>query len=129
METILLVDDNRESVDILGYLLEDAGYTILKAKSAEEAEELSNLHSGPIHLLVTDAALRGASGQKLADRLLAARPEMQILYISGYSSVHLITEGELRWDAPFLQKPFSAPVFLENVRRLLLGARSAVQAA
>jgi len=121
METVLVVDDNRESVEVLGDPLEREGYAILRAQSAKEAEALSKLHVGPIDLLITDAALRGATGQALADRLIASRPGMQILYVSGYSSVHLITDGELRWDAPFLQKPFPAPIFLKTVRQLLDG--------
>jgi two-component system, cell cycle sensor histidine kinase and response regulator CckA len=123
MDTVLVVDDNPTSVEVLGYLLESKGYSVLRAESATEAESVSKLHDGPISLLVTDAALRSITGQELANRIRAARPELQILYISGYTSVHLITAGELKWNAPFLQKPFSADVFLKTVGDLLKTAR------
>ena len=100
-------------------VLETEGYTVLQANSAQSGFQICQEFPDPIHLLVTDAALRDDNGKKLAQQITAARPYIKVLYVSGYSSVELIRRGQLSWDAPFLQKPFTAKALVREVRELL----------
>jgi two-component system, cell cycle sensor histidine kinase and response regulator CckA len=74
METILLVDDERDILDLAHEMLEGEGYEILDALNAEEAVRVAAAHTGPIHLLLTDIVMPGASGQDLAQLLGLQRP-------------------------------------------------------
>jgi DNA-binding NtrC family response regulator len=105
----------------MGVVLEGDGYAVLRASSAEEAHAICAAHGGPIQLMVTDAALRSLTGKQLARRIAEIRPEMKVLYVSGYSRAELIAKGELDQDMPFIQKPFTGDVLAKAVRRLLDG--------
>jgi signal transduction histidine kinase len=118
-ETILLVEDQ----DMLRCLARDTlvscGYDVLEAVGSEEALELSEVHSGPIHLLVTDVVMPKLSGPELAAKLLPLRPAMQVLYISGYPDDSLGYRGTLGEDVNFLQKPYAAALLSSRVRQVL----------
>jgi two-component system cell cycle sensor histidine kinase/response regulator CckA len=118
-ETVLLVEDNRAIREIIGRILQMSAYTVLAAGTPAEALALAGQQAGPIHLLLTDVILPGMSGRELADRLLAQRPGLLVLYMSGYPGDAIVHQGRLDPDTEFLQKPFSTDVLLRQVRDVL----------
>jgi two-component system cell cycle sensor histidine kinase/response regulator CckA len=115
--TILLVDDNASLRMLAGEVLRGAGYQVIECESSEAA--LVAVESQPdIHLLISDVALSGMSGTELAAIISASRPEMSILYISGYPD-DFVTDERVSAKSQFLQKPFGAASLIANVRTLL----------
>ena len=122
-ETILLVEDE-ESVRMLSRaLLERRGYRVLVAADAEEAARIAASESGTIDLLVTDVVMPGESGPALYERLRPGRPQMRVLFLSGYTDDAIVKRGVLKPGTPFLQKPFTATGLAVKVRELLDEAR------
>ena len=117
--TILVVDDDRALLNAVRRTLEKAGYTVLTAATCPEAIERAADGGMAIDLLVTDFTLPGATGRQLADVLLRRRPELQVLYMSGYGKEDIVAAGGLREGAAFLQKPFAAEGLLRRVQELL----------
>jgi PAS domain S-box-containing protein len=111
-ETVLLVEDDDVLRPLFSTLLSQEGYRVLAARSGTEALHLGEHHVGPLHMLVTDLVLPQLSGQVVAERLRALRPELKVLYLSGYS-------GQAVGGEPFLQKPFAPEVLARQVRELL----------
>ncbi len=118
-ETVLLVEDERRVRSIARSVLEASGYTVLEASNGDEAIALSARHEGTIHLLLTDVVMPRLSGPEVALRLTAARPEMKVLFVSGYVDRALGSEGQLTPAGPFLQKPFAASTLAQKVREVL----------
>ncbi|HQZ37876.1 MAG TPA: response regulator [Vicinamibacterales bacterium] len=115
--TILVVDDDDAVRALIVKILEHQGYSVLEAASAQTGLRLSRSRS--IDLLVSDVVLDGARGDDLAATMLAARPEMRLLCISGYPAE---TRALREFDptrALFLEKPFSAAQLIERVSGLL----------
>jgi signal transduction histidine kinase/CheY-like chemotaxis protein len=121
-ETILLVEDEEMVRNMLRASLEAEGYRILEAPGPAEALRLSADHGGPIHLLVTDVVMPGMSGREVAGRLAASRPEMRVLYISGYTDEAIVRHGLLERGVEFLQKPFSPSALRRKVREMFEAA-------
>jgi two-component system cell cycle sensor histidine kinase/response regulator CckA len=124
METILLVDDEAAVLAVVREMLEGKGYQILDAPNAEEAVRVASNYSGPIHLLLTDIVMPGASGHELAQQLSLQRPEMKILYMSAFTLVmgqQQFSEAEsgLKRDAPTILKPFTVERLTEKVQDVL----------
>jgi signal transduction histidine kinase len=120
VETILLVEDEASVRDFARGILEANGYTVLPACYGDEALTISQQHPEPIHLLLTDVIIPGGmSGCELAHRLILLRPELKVLYISGYTSDAIIRHGVLDSDTAFLQKPFTPHVLTRKVRKVL----------
>jgi PAS domain S-box-containing protein len=122
-ETILLVEDEDGVREIAGSSLEALGYTVLRARNGEEALALAGNYAGTIHLLVTDVIMPKMSGAALAARLSILRPDLQILYVSGYPGTALATHGVSDSGPQFLPKPFTPTALAHRVRDLLDGAR------
>jgi PAS domain S-box-containing protein len=118
-ETVLVVEDEPSLRRLTCELLQGSGYTVLAAGNGVEAIELSNRHGGPIHLLLTDAVMPGMSGRALAERLVIQRPDISVLYVSGYTDDTVFRNGLLERDMAFLQKPFTRDAFLRKVRAVL----------
>jgi two-component system cell cycle sensor histidine kinase/response regulator CckA len=118
-ETILLVEDDAAVRELLRHVLETNGYTVLEASQGEEAIALYEHYKGVIHLLVTDVVMPGMSGPQLAERLVAARPGMKVLCLSGYTEHPLIHRGVFAPEMAFLHKPFTPPGLLQKVREVL----------
>ena len=97
----------RALLEVTRRSLDEAGYKILAARSPAEAIAISKGHQGPIHLMVTDVILPGMSGSQLAAHLSVSRPEMKVLYVSGYTDDTIVRHGVLEPGLVFLQKPFS----------------------
>jgi len=76
-------------------------------------------HEHPIHLLLTDVIMPEMSGSELADRLILLKPEMKVLYMSGYTDNAIVNQGILDSEKPFLQKPFTPDILAHKVREVL----------
>jgi PAS domain S-box-containing protein len=118
-EVVLLVEDEDNIREPAVEMLKGRGYRVLAAPDAGRALSLAEEHRGPIHILVTDVVMPGLSGSQLAQRLLSRRPEMRVLYISGYPEDSIAHHGVLHQEENFLQKPFPPGQFLEKVREVL----------
>ncbi len=120
-ETILLVEDEEPILALVRECLKEKGYTVLEATGAEEAMSLLAHYSGPLDLLLTDVVLKGDSGRMLADQLLALRPGVKVLYMSGYTDDVIAYHGILEPGLAFLQKPFTPAALARKVREALEG--------
>ncbi len=118
-ETILVVEDEPGVRSLSRLVLQGQGYTVLDAGGAEEALPLCERHRGTIHLLLSDVILEDVSGPELARRLLQLRPQMKVLFMSGYTDDAVLLHGVKAADTPFLQKPFSADALARKVREVL----------
>ena len=118
-ETILLVEDEDAVRNLTRRLLETGGYTVLQASNAEQALEVAQGHSGRLDMLLTDVVMPGMSGPELARGLLAVRPQLRVLFVSGYPDEALPSEGGLEADASFLQKPFTPETLARKIREVL----------
>lgn len=118
-ETILLVEDETSVRELSRMILTQNGYTILEAGSGAEALQISEQHSGPIHLLLTDVVMPGMNGRELANRLVLRYPQMKVLFMSGYTDNAIVHHGVLDSDATFLQKPFTPKALANRVRQVL----------
>lgn len=117
-ETILIVEDEENVRKPLVQILANRGYKVLEAADAAEAIEISQSHTGPIHLMVTDILMDGLSGVELAERLSFRRPEMRVLFATGYPAG--LTEGaNIGGDANLLKKPFGGRELAAKVREVL----------
>jgi CheY-like chemotaxis protein len=124
VETILLVDDEPDILAIAREMLEGEGYEILDALNAEEAVRVAAGHAGPIHLLLTDVVMPGASGQDLAQLLGLQRPDLRVLYMSSFAIIKgqrqfAEVENGLDLGVPIVLKPFTAERLMEKVQEVL----------
>ena len=123
-ETILLVEDDEHVRLVIARVLRAGGYHVLVAREAFEARALAVAHGGPIHLLMTDLVMPGTSGAELAAELTRARPDMRVLFASGYSLAAMVHQGTLVANAAFLEKPFTPELLRRRVRDVLGGGGS-----
>jgi two-component system cell cycle sensor histidine kinase/response regulator CckA len=120
-ETVLLVEDEETLRGLLRETLEGNGYTVLVARDGAEALQTADAHAGPIHLIVTDLIMPGMTGRSAAEEIASTRPEMKVLYISGYSSEAVTRRGALSRGSAFLGKPFTPEGLLGKFREMLNG--------
>lgn len=118
-ETILLVEDQDGIRDLVRPFLEEMGYKVLEASNGEEALKIAQQHKGGIDLLLTDIVMPIMGGHEMAQRLVALRPEVRVLYMSGYAEYASAPAGNLDHDAFRLQKPFSMDALARRVREAL----------
>ncbi len=118
-ETILLVEDEQEVRVMAREILEASGYRVIVAGHGEEALEVSEKHRGTIHLLVTDIVMPRMGGRLLAERLLAARPGLKVLYISGYTDDMIVRRDVQDADIAYLPKPFTPGDLKTKVRDVM----------
>ena len=118
-ETILLVEDEESLRSVTREFLTKKGYLVHVAEDFDKAVEAAADKSLQIDLLVTDVVLPGASGPKLAERLAASRPDMKILFVSGYTADALVHGDMHRADFAFLSKPFSLNTLARKIRTIL----------
>ena len=120
-ETILLAEDEDAVRRLVQRALELHGYSVLPARSGEEAEQLERSHLGPIHLLVTDVVMPGMGGRELADIVKSRRPQIKVLYMSGYTNDEVVRHGVIVARDTFLQKPFTPTILVAKVRAMFAG--------
>jgi two-component system, cell cycle sensor histidine kinase and response regulator CckA len=118
-ETILIVEDEESLRSVTQKFLSDKGYQVVVAEDFQKALEASENNPRHIDLLMTDVVLPGSSGPKLADRLATSRPEMKVLFVSGYTADALVHGDLHRTDFAFLSKPFSLNTLARKIRTIL----------
>jgi two-component system, cell cycle sensor histidine kinase and response regulator CckA len=118
-ETILLVEDENPVRALIRSTLQANGYTVLEAHDGKHAIQVCEQHKGPIHLLVTDVVMPGMGGRDLEERLKPSRPNMKVLFMSGYTDKAIVHHGELDPGTAFLQKPFTPDALARKVREVL----------
>jgi PAS domain S-box-containing protein len=118
METVLLVEDEESLRGLNEELLTGLGYTVLPAAHGAEALELAQ-HEPHIHVLLTDVVMPGMSGRELGEKLKIMRPEVKVLYMSGYTDNVIIHHGILKPGVFFLQKPFTQETLARKMREVL----------
>ena len=123
-ETVLVVEDEETVRNVTVRVLADAGYTVVAAHEGREALEIMRGGHG-IDLVVTDVVMPVLGGGDLAERLAIERPDLPVLFMSGYTGAELLERGLAGADERFLQKPFAPESLLRKVRTLL-DSRSAV---
>ena len=124
-ETVLVVEDQEEVRKLAQLVLKSYGYKVVLAANGWEALLYSERHVGPIHLMLTDVLMPGMTGQELADRLRPLRPEMEVVFMSGYMENETVHPHALKAGANFLAKPFSPDALATKVREVLGPPRSA----
>ncbi|MBA3258993.1 MAG: response regulator [Gemmatimonadales bacterium] len=117
-ETILLVEDEESVRVFANKALEKQGYTVLEARHGRDALMRLAEHAGPVHLVITDMVMPEMSGGELARRLAGERPEVPVLFMSGYSDGEIAHRG-LGATSAYLQKPFTSDVLARKVREVL----------
>lgn len=118
-ETVLLVEDSEPVRLLTRELLEAGGYRVLEAPDGESAIAIADRYEDTIHLLMTDLVLPGTSGVSLARRMVELRPDIKVLYSSGYASDSVLREGTLEGEVHFLEKPFTRSALAAKVREAL----------
>ena len=118
----MLLAEDEELVRVLARkVLAQAGYRVLVAAGGAEALALAERHDGPIHLLLTDVVMPEMSGRELMRRLIERRPDVRVLYMSGYADEAIARHGVLDPGTAFMQKPFTPGVLARRVRDVLDG--------
>jgi len=120
-ETVLLVEDDGQVRGLMRRSLESRGFIVLAASQGSEALQMAEEHDGPIDLLITDVVMPNMDGGKLAQRLRAARPEVRVLFVSGYAADAAQMRGRVLPDVPLLHKPVEPDLLLRTTRELLDG--------
>jgi CheY-like chemotaxis protein len=118
-ETILLVEDEEPVRVLAKRILQEKGYLVIAANDGEEALDLSQRHEGPIHLLLTDVVMPRMGGKRLVTQLGPRRPDMQVLYMSGYTDDTTLGEDLSGRPIELLQKPFVPHQLTLRVREVL----------
>ena len=118
-ETILLVEDETEILDLVTAMLDRQGYTTLAASTPGAAVRLAEAHPGEIHLLLTDVVMPEMNGRELATSLQPIFPDLKHLFMSGYSADVIAKQGVLDEGSHFIQKPFAKQNLLASVQEVL----------
>lgn len=118
-ETVLLVEDEAQILNLEQKILEHYGYKVLPARLPEEALELVARFPEPIHLIITDVVMPGLNGRELKERVTALKPEARCLFVSGYTADVIAHQGVLDKGVQFLGKPFTIPDLAHKVREVL----------
>jgi PAS domain S-box-containing protein len=118
-ETILLVEDEPALRSLTKRILSSAGYTVLDADGGDKALAVLAAHSGPVHVLLTDVVMPGMNGRDLATRVVAMRPDIRVLFASGYTDDAIFRHGVLDDGSRFLSKPYAPGELRRKIREAL----------
>jgi CheY-like chemotaxis protein len=118
-ETILLVEDDEIVRNFVKNVLADDGYVVLEADRGKTALSICETCTEPIHLLLTDIIMPGMSGGALRDRVVEIRPDIKVLFMSGYTDDSLSISGIIESGVAFLEKPFTPDGLSRKIREVL----------
>jgi len=118
-ETVLIVEDELAVRELVTDILVSAGYTVRPAGNGVEALALLAQHVGPVHLVLSDVVMPEMSGPSLAARLASVRPEIRVLFMSGYADDEILRHGLEAQSHSLLNKPFSVSELRRAVRAAL----------
>jgi two-component system cell cycle sensor histidine kinase/response regulator CckA len=118
-ETLLLVEDESAVRQSEREFLALNGYTVLEARDGEHAISIAREYDGTIDMMISDVIMPCMSGAKLAQQLLLERPEMKVLFVSGYAETTVFRHGAIDVTTPFLQKLFSLKMLAQKIREVL----------
>jgi two-component system, cell cycle sensor histidine kinase and response regulator CckA len=121
-ETILIAEDEDSVRDLATLALQRVGYNVIAAENGIEAIEKLNNYKGEIDLLLTDVIMPQMGGKELADAALITRPNLKVLYMSGYTDDSIVHHGVLERETEFLQKPFTPHRLIRKIRRIISGS-------
>ena len=120
-ETILLVEDNEQVLQLARHFLQNMGYTVLAAENGFKALKILESHTGPLHLLLTDVVMPEMNGRELVEKSSKILPALKVLYMSGYTDNVIANRGVLDAGVAFIQKPFTGLDLAAKVREVLDG--------
>ena len=120
-ETVLIAEDEPGVLALVCETLRAHGYTVLEARNGKEALAVSRQYQGRIHLLLTDVVMPQMNGREVSERLLLMRPEVKVLYMSGYTDDAVLRHGVVADGVDFLPKPFTPGAVARTVRKALDG--------
>ena len=118
-ETVLLVEDDEGVRRVISQILKGYGYHLLEAANGDEALLAAERWTGPIQLMITDVLMPGMSGRELARRLADRRPDLRVLYTSGYTDEAIVRHDALGAGIAFIQKPFTPEALAQKAREVL----------
>jgi signal transduction histidine kinase/CheY-like chemotaxis protein len=118
-ERVLLVEDDAAVRTLASTLLRTRGYAVMEAESGEAAEALLGRDGVAVDLVVSDIVLSGMSGPQLTERLRTSRPDLRVLFMSGYADDAVVRHGILETEVAFIQKPFTPDALARKVRETL----------
>jgi two-component system cell cycle sensor histidine kinase/response regulator CckA len=118
-ETILLIEDEEPLRKLVRHMLESCGYTVLEASHPKEGLTLCQSHAGQIHLLLTDVIMPGMNGRALSRQVLQLRPQIKVIFMSGYTEQIIAADGVLEPGMAFIQKPYTTETLSCKVREVL----------
>jgi PAS domain S-box-containing protein len=118
-ETIVLVEDDDQVREYATQILKGRGYAVTAVRNGQEAIAHASSFDGTIDLLITDVVMPGMSGPKVAEAVRGERPQIKVLYMSGYADDAIVRHGILTPGTPFLAKPFSPRALTRKVREVL----------
>jgi hypothetical protein len=118
-ETVLVCEDEPAIREVTRRLLARHGYEVILAEDGMDAIRLARTRAGPLDLLLTDVVMPQVLGRDVAEAIRAVRPEVKVLYMSGYARPVLAGTGTLEAGVNLLEKPFSEAVLLTAVREVL----------
>jgi two-component system, cell cycle sensor histidine kinase and response regulator CckA len=124
-ETVLLVEDEDGVRELIWKILTDHGHTVLEARHGKDALAVAAGYQHPIQLLLSDVVMPEMGAGELADQLRAERPDLKMLFFSGYTNDEVVRRGISRKDAAFIQKPFTTEELMRKVREVLNQAETA----
>jgi two-component system cell cycle sensor histidine kinase/response regulator CckA len=118
-ETVLLVEDDANIRELARELLELSGYTVFESRDVQDAVRIAERYSGVIDLLITDVVMPEMGGRAVAESVKNLRPDIKVLYMSGYTDEAVVRHGVLNPGTAFLQKPFTPGTLARKVREVL----------
>jgi DNA-binding NtrC family response regulator len=118
-ETVLLLEDEDLVRSAVQRILKSRGYRVLATRTPEEARDACESHRGEIDLLLSDVVLPGVSGPDIAKELVSLRPNLKVVFMSGFTDHGIVRQGLLDPGVHFIQKPFAPAVLAKKVRAVL----------
>jgi nitrogen-specific signal transduction histidine kinase/ActR/RegA family two-component response regulator len=118
-ETVFVVEDEPSVRALTSRILQSRGYAVLEASNGKLALDIAQKHSGEIHMVITDVVMPEMGGKALVSQLKMDRPDIKVLFVSGYADNAIVHHGILDSGIEFLQKPFSSENLLRKVREVL----------